>query len=72
MLETKKGKQAIVIGRDTRISGDMLEGALIAGVCSAGIDVYRVGVMPTPAIAYLTRELKLLVEWLFRIPQSRL
>ena len=58
LRDKKEGKQAIVIGRDTRISGDMLEGALIAGVCSAGIDVYRVGVMPTPAIAYLTRELK--------------
>ncbi|MTI80819.1 MAG: phosphoglucosamine mutase [Firmicutes bacterium] len=47
----------IVIGRDTRISGDMLEAALVAGICSVGVDVYKVGVMPTPAIAYLTREL---------------
>ena len=54
----EKSKQAIVIGKDTRISGDMLEGALIAGICSAGVDVYRVGVIPTPAIAFLTRELK--------------
>ena len=48
----------MVIGKDTRISGDMLEAALVAGICSAGIDVLKVGVMPTPAIAYLTRELK--------------
>ncbi|MEG6616964.1 phosphoglucosamine mutase [Peptococcaceae bacterium 1198_IL3148] len=47
----------IVIGRDTRISGDMLEAALVAGICSVGVDVYKVGVMPTPAIAFLTKEL---------------
>ncbi|OAT82362.1 phosphoglucosamine mutase [Desulfotomaculum copahuensis] len=47
----------LVIGRDTRISGDMLEAALVAGICSAGVDVLKVGVMPTPAIAYLTRAL---------------
>ena len=45
----------IIIGRDTRISGDMLEAALIAGICSVGADVLRVGVSPTPGIAYLTR-----------------
>jgi len=48
----------IVIGKDTRISGDMLEAALAAGICSAGVDVLKVGVMPTPAIAFLTRDLK--------------
>lgn len=47
----------IVIGRDTRISGDMLEAALVAGICSAGVDVIMAGVVPTPAVAYLTREL---------------
>lgn len=47
----------IVIGRDTRISGDMLEAALVAGICSVGMDVCKVGIMPTPAIAYLTRDL---------------
>lgn len=47
----------VVIGKDTRISGDMLEAALVAGICSAGVDVLKVGVMPTPAIAFLTREL---------------
>lgn len=47
----------IVIGRDTRISGDMLEAALIAGICSVGADVLRVGVLPTPGIALLTRTL---------------
>jgi phosphoglucosamine mutase len=47
----------IVIGKDTRISGDMLEAALISGICSVGADVLRVGVLPTPGIAYLTRTL---------------
>lgn len=47
----------IVIGKDTRISGDMLEAALIAGICSVGADVLRVGIMPTPGIAFLTRTL---------------
>ncbi len=50
----KRGK--VVVGRDTRISGDMLEAALTAGLCSVGIDVVSVGVVPTPAISYLTRE----------------
>ncbi len=47
----------IVVGRDTRKSGDMLEGALIAGICSSGMDVYTLGVVSTPALAYITREL---------------
>lgn len=46
-----------VIGRDTRISGVMLEAALIAGICSAGGNVTVLGVVPTPAVAYLTRKL---------------
>ncbi|CAA7600352.1 phosphoglucosamine mutase [Acididesulfobacillus acetoxydans] len=45
----------IIIGKDTRISGDMLEAALVSGICSVGADVLRVGVLPTPGIAYLTR-----------------
>ena len=44
----------VMIGRDTRISCDMLESALSAGLCSAGVDVTLLGVMPTPAVAYLT------------------
>jgi phosphoglucosamine mutase len=50
----KKGK--IVVGKDTRKSGDMLEAALTAGICSMGIDVVSLGVVPTPAVAYLTRK----------------
>jgi len=54
-----KGSNApkIVIGKDTRISGDMLEAALVAGITSVGVDVFTVGVLPTPGIAYLTRSL---------------
>ena len=48
---------AMVIGKDTRISGDMLEASLIAGICSTGINVYQAGVIPTPAVAVLTRML---------------
>ncbi|MDO4562454.1 MAG: phosphoglucosamine mutase [Clostridia bacterium] len=46
----------ILIGRDTRVSGTMLENALAAGICSVGAKAYCVGVAPTPAIAYLTRK----------------
>jgi len=53
----EKGR-GIVVGKDTRVSGDMLEGALSAGICSVGMDVLRVGIMPTPAVAHLTSYLK--------------
>ena len=53
-----KHKPVILIGKDTRISCDMLEGALIAGMNSVGADVISVGVIPTPAIAYLTTKYK--------------
>src|SRR5690349_15288921 len=43
-----------VVGRDPRASGEMLEGAVVAGLTSAGANVLRVGVLPTPAVAYLT------------------
>jgi len=51
------GKGKIVVGMDTRRSGDMLEAALVAGICSGGADALRCGVVPTPAVAYLTRAL---------------
>jgi phosphoglucosamine mutase len=46
-----------VVGRDPRASGEFLEAAVVAGLASAGVDVLRVGVLPTPAVAYLTAEL---------------
>jgi len=48
----------LVVGRDTRLSGPMLEGALMSGALSAGGDVFTVGVLPTPGIAYFTRKLE--------------
>lgn len=57
--ETSSGKPTVLIGKDTRISGYMLEAALEAGFSSAGVDVMLAGPMPTPAIAYLTRALRL-------------
>lgn len=53
------GKPVVLIGKDTRISGYMLEAALEAGFSAAGVDVMLAGPMPTPAIAYLTRALRL-------------
>ncbi|MDI9419264.1 MAG: phosphoglucosamine mutase [Firmicutes bacterium] len=58
VLAEKSGRPKILIGKDTRISGDMLEAALIAGTTSTGADVYLLGVVPTPAVAYLTKLLK--------------
>lgn len=56
--EKKQGRPLITIGKDTRISSDMLEGALVAGLCSAGADVLHIGVIPTPAIAWITVDSK--------------
>jgi phosphoglucosamine mutase len=52
-------RPAVLIGKDTRVSGYMLESALEAGLSAAGVDVLLVGPMPTPAVAYLTRALRL-------------
>ncbi|NRA59734.1 MAG: phosphoglucosamine mutase [Psychrobium sp.] len=52
---SKNGTNKVIIGKDTRISGYMLESALEAGLSAAGIDIAFVGPMPTPAVAYLTR-----------------
>lgn len=51
-------KPTVIIGQDTRVSGPMLEAALIAGLLSIGANVIRLGVVTTPTVAYLTRELK--------------
>ena len=56
---TSSGMPAVLIGKDTRISGYMLEAALQAGLSAAGVDVVLSGPMPTPAVAYLTRALRL-------------
>jgi phosphoglucosamine mutase len=54
----RSGRHQVVIGKDTRLSGYMLESALTSGICSMGVDVLLVGPMPTPAIAFLTRSLR--------------
>lgn len=54
----RAGRHQIVIGKDTRVSGYMLEAALLSGICSMGVDVLLVGPMPTPGIAFLTRSLR--------------
>lgn len=54
---TDKSRARFIIGRDTRISGTMLESALVAGITSAGADAFLCGVIPTPAVAHLIREL---------------
>ncbi|MDR2615953.1 MAG: phosphoglucosamine mutase [Oscillospiraceae bacterium] len=50
------GRPRAIIGKDTRVSSDMLEAALISGLCSGGADASPLGVLPTPAVAYLVRE----------------
>jgi phosphoglucosamine mutase len=58
VFKTRSGRHQIVIGKDTRLSGYMLESALTSGICSMGVDVLLVGPLPTPAIAFLTRSLR--------------
>jgi len=58
LLDHEGGAPRIVIGRDTRISGDMLESALVAGLCSMGADAIVTGVLPTPGVAFLTGNLR--------------
>jgi phosphoglucosamine mutase len=53
-----KQRHTIAIGKDTRVSGYMLESALTAGICSMGVDVFLVGPMSTPGIAFITRSMK--------------
>ena len=58
IFKNKAGRHRIVIGKDTRISGYMLESALTSGICSMGVDVLLVGPLPTPAVAFLARSLR--------------
>jgi phosphoglucosamine mutase len=58
LFKNKGGRHRIVIGKDTRMSGYMLETALASGICSMGVDVLLVGPMPTPAIAFITRSMR--------------
>ncbi|MEW6660801.1 MAG: phosphoglucosamine mutase [Bacillota bacterium] len=57
ILARTTARPTITVGRDTRISGDMLQAALTAGLCSVGANVINLGILPTPALAYLTKAL---------------
>lgn len=59
VLKASASKPTVLIGKDTRISGYMIESALEAGFASAGVDVLLTGPLPTPGVAYLTRALRL-------------
>ncbi len=56
LTEQSDKKPVVIIGKDTRLSSDMLEGAIIAGLCSVGADVITLGVVPTPAVALLVKK----------------
>lgn len=56
-VSASSGRKKVLIGRDTRASGPMLESALCTGLVAEGVDVYLVGVIPTPAVAYLIRSM---------------
>ncbi len=58
VFRNRRGRHKILIGKDTRLSGYMLETALASGICSMGVDVLLVGPIPTPGIAFLTRNLR--------------
>src|SRR5690554_4934448 len=60
LLKKQTSSGSFFIARDTRLSGEMLEGALTAGIASTGTSVHLLGIAPTPAVAYLTRHLKAL------------
>jgi phosphoglucosamine mutase len=57
-LAVKEGRGKVLIGRDTRLSGEMLSTALMAGITSSGADAYDLGIIPTPGVAYLCRTLE--------------
>ena len=58
LFKTRAGRHKIVIGKDTRLHGYMLECALTSGICSMGVDVLLVGPLPTPGIAFITRSVR--------------
>lgn len=57
-VKSKQHRNRVVIGKDTRLSGYMLENALAAGICSMGVDVMLLGPLPTPAIAFITASMR--------------
>ncbi len=57
IFKNREKRHRILVGRDTRLSGHMIESALVSGICSMGVDVITVGHLPTPAVAFLTTEM---------------
>ena len=58
VFRSEESRRKVIIGKDTRLSGYLFESALTAGLCASGMDVYQVGPLPTPAIAFLTRNMR--------------
>ncbi|MBV8172284.1 MAG: phosphoglucosamine mutase [Candidatus Eremiobacteraeota bacterium] len=58
VLAAHGARRPVLVGRDTRMSGPMLEAALCAGLASVGLDVWKVGIVPTPGVAFLTQHLR--------------
>ncbi|MBI4643254.1 MAG: phosphoglucosamine mutase [Deltaproteobacteria bacterium] len=58
VIKTSPGKDSIVVGKDTRLSGYLLEYAITAGICSMGVDVFLLGPLPTPGIAFITSSMR--------------
>src|SRR4030042_1745739 len=58
VFKDKNRRHRIVIGKDTRLSGYMIENAIAAGICSMGVDVLLIGPMPTPGIAFITSSMR--------------
>ena len=65
-------RHRVVIGKDTRLSGYMMESAMVAGFTSVGMDVILVGPMPTPAVAMLTKELRADLGVMLQLPPEKL
>jgi phosphoglucosamine mutase len=55
-------RHRVVIGKDTRLSGYMIENAMVAGFCAAGMDVFLLGPVPTPAVAMLSRSMRVSIS----------
>jgi phosphoglucosamine mutase len=58
LFKNKKRKHRILVGRDTRLSGSMIESALVSGICSMGVDAIAAGHLPTPAVSFLTSDMR--------------
>jgi len=58
LFKNKKRRHRILVGRDTRLSGPMIESALVSGICSMGVDAIAAGPLPTPAVSFLTTDMR--------------